>query len=326
MGRCVTWIRSFAEISPARYRRFVLVALFFVSAIILTGAAVRLSGSGLGCPTWPRCTGDELVDISEPHRAVEQLNRLFTGTIGFACIAVFAASLRRRPYRRDLTRFGALLIGGVFLQALIGGIVVLLELQWHSVVLHFLASIALLYGNLELLRRSGEPSTQRRIVVDRDVRRLTETTFALTVIVIGLGTLVTSAGPHGGDEDVERLGWNLTSAVRVHSIAVWCLVAATIGLIVVARRRHATITANRANALLAVLMFQGAVGYIQWFNRVPPALVELHILGAVGVFSAAAWLRFASFEAVEGPDTERPRPTADTQPDPPLERETVDAR
>jgi heme a synthase len=300
----VCWLRSFSEISPERYRRFVLVALFFVSAIILTGAAVRLSGSGLGCPTWPRCTGEQLVDISEPHRAVEQLNRLFTGTIGFACIAVFAASLRRRPYRRDLTRFGALLIAGVFLQAVIGGIVVLLELQWHSVVLHFLASILLLYGNLELLRRSGEASTERNLVVDRDVRLLAEATFALTVLVVALGTLVTSAGPHGGDEDVDRLDWNLTSAVRAHSIAVWCLVAATIALTVLARRRGAAATSARSNALLAVLMFQGAIGYLQWFNRVPPVLVELHILGAVAVFIAASWLRFGSFAATERPDAE----------------------
>ncbi len=301
----MAWLRSFSEISPARYRRFVLVALFFVSAIILTGAAVRLSGSGLGCPTWPRCTGDELVDVSEPHRAIEQINRLFTGTIGLACIAVFAASLRRRPYRRDLTRFGALLIAGVFLQAIIGGIVVLLELQWHSVVLHFLASILLLYGNLELLRRAGEPSTLRVSVVDRDVRGLTETTFGLGVVVIALGTLVTSAGPHGGDEDVERLDWHLTSAVRVHSIAVWVFVATTIGLIVLARRRGALTTANRANALLALLMFQGVIGYLQWFNRVPPVLVELHILGAVAVFIAVTWLRFGSFVARAGVDAER---------------------
>ena len=282
-------------LTPEAYRRVVLVALFFVAAIVLTGASVRLSGSGLGCPTWPRCTGDDLIDISEPHRAVEQINRLFTSAILVAVTVAFGGAFRRRPYRRDLAWFGAWLIGGVVLQAIIGGIVVLLELQWQSVALHFLASFVLLYGTLELLRRSAEPGGPRRVVVATAVRRLTEVVFGLASIVLVFGTVVTGAGPHGGDEDVARLDWPLENAVRLHSVAVWALVAATVLLIARARRASAAVTMQRAEALLAAIVLQGSLGYVQWFNRVPPVLVAFHVVGAVVVFSLATWLRFASF-------------------------------
>jgi cytochrome c oxidase assembly protein subunit 15 len=284
-------------LEPLAFRRVVVIALFFVTAIIVTGASVRLSGSGLGCPTWPRCTGTELIDISEPHRAVEQINRLFTGAVGVAVAVAFAAAFRRRPYRRDLAWFGALLIGGVVLQGIIGGIVVLLELQWQSVALHFLASFVLLYGNLELLRRASEPTRARTQVVSPMLRSLTEVVFGLTLVVIALGTIVTGAGPHGGDADVERLDWPVANAVRLHSVAVWCLVAFTVALIAIAQRARAAVTFDRACRLLGALIMQGAIGYIQWFNKVPPVLVALHVLGAAAVFGLAAWMRFGSFDA-----------------------------
>lgn len=283
--------------APATYRKLVYVSLFFVTAIIITGASVRLSGSGLGCPTWPKCTSDQMIDISDPHRATEQINRLFTGAVGFAVIGAFAGAFRRRPYRRDLAWFGAFLIGGVLLQGIIGGIVVLLELQWQSVSLHFLASFVLLYGNLELLRRADEPGGPRRLAVAPRVRTLTEVVFGLTLAVLLFGTFVTAAGPHGGDADVERLGWHVDNAARLHSITVWVLVAALIALVVVARKDGAARTMSRAEAALAVGLLQGAIGYIQWFNRVPPVLVGIHVFGAAATFIAITWLRFGSYEA-----------------------------
>jgi cytochrome c oxidase assembly protein subunit 15 len=290
--------RRLPTLTPEAYRRVVFVALFFVAAIVLSGASVRLSGSGLGCPTWPRCTGDELVDISEPHRAVEQINRLFTGAVGVAVAVAFAGAFRRRPYRRDLAWFGAALIGGVLLQAIIGGIVVLLELQWQSVALHFLASFVLLYGTLELLRRAGEPGGARRMVVAPEIRTLSEVVFVLATAVLVFGTVVTGAGPHGGDEDVARLDWPLENAVRLHSVAAWVLVATTVLLIARARRAGEVATLQRAEALLAAMVLQGSLGYIQWFNRVPPVLVVFHVVGALLVFSLATWLRFAAFTPI----------------------------
>ncbi len=280
--------------AAATYRKLVYVSLFFVTAIIVTGASVRLSGSGLGCPTWPKCTNDQMIDVSDPHRATEQINRLFTGAVGFAVIGAFAGAFRRRPYRRDLAWFGALLIGGVLLQGVIGGAVVLLELQWQSVALHFLASFLLLYGNLELLRRADEPDGARVLSVSARVRTLTEIVFGLTILVLVFGTLVTGAGPHGGDADVERLDWPIDNAVRLHSLTVWALIAAVIGLIAVARRDGAAATLARAEAVLAIGLVQGAIGYIQWFNKVPPVLVGIHVLGAASTFIAVSWLRFAS--------------------------------
>lgn len=284
-------------ITPAAYRRIVYVALCFVTAIIVSGAAVRLSGSGLGCPTWPRCTGSQMIDISSPHRAVEQINRLFTGGVGVACAVAFGGAFLRRPYRRDLAWFGASLIGGVLLQAVIGGIVVLLELQWQSVALHFVASFLLLYGTLELLRRSREGAGPRTRAVVPALRRHTEVVFTMAIVVIVLGTVVTGAGPHGGDADVERLDWPVANAARVHSIAVWVLLATTVALIVRLQRAGERAQFDRAGVLLGALCFQGFVGYIQWFNRVPPVLVGVHILGAALVFIAASQLRFGSFVA-----------------------------
>ncbi len=287
---------SLPTFTPASYRRVVVVALFFVVAIIVTGASVRLSGSGLGCPTWPRCTGDDLIDISSPHRAVEQINRLFTGAVGLTVVGAFAGAFRRRPFRRDLAWFGLALIGGVLLQAVIGGVVVLLELQWQSVALHFLASFVLLYGALELLRRAGEPPGERKVVTTARVRVMSEVAFGLTALVLALGTVVTGAGPHGGDADVERLDWPVTNAVRLHSVAVWALVAASVALVALARRDRAAAVSERAEWLLAALVFQGTIGYLQWFSKVPPALVALHVFGSAVVFGLATWLRFAPWQ------------------------------
>jgi cytochrome c oxidase assembly protein subunit 15 len=284
------------ELSAASYRRLTGVALFCIVAIIVTGAAVRLSGSGLGCPTWPRCTGAQLIDVSDPHRAVEQLNRLFTGAVVLGCGAAFAGAFARRPYRRDLARLGALLVAGVFAQALIGGMVVLLDLQWQSVSLHFLASIALVYGGLELWRRAGEDGSARRLAVHRRVRAAAEVVFGVAIVLLFAGTLVTAAGPHGGDADVERLGWPVADAARTHGLVAWLLVVCTLGLLELARRHGAAETFRRASVLLAVLAAQGALGYVQYLNAVPPVLVGVHVFGAVCVFAAASWMRFASFD------------------------------
>lgn len=288
---------SLPTFTPASYRRVVFIALFFVGAIIVSGASVRLSGSGLGCPTWPRCTGDDLIDISSPHRAVEQVNRLFTGAVGIAVAVAFAGAFRRRPFRRDLAWLGLALIGGVALQVLIGGVVVLLELQWQSVALHFLASFVLLYAALELLRRAGEAPGDRIVVTSARVHIVSDAVFGLTSLVLVLGTIVTGAGPHGGDADVERLGWPVTNAVRLHSIAVWVLVAATVTLVALARRDRAAVVLERAEWLMAALVFQGTIGYLQWFSKVPPALVAVHVLGSAVVFGLATWLRFAPWRA-----------------------------
>ena len=284
-------------IDPPAYRRIVQITLFFVTAIIVTGASVRLSGSGLGCPTWPRCTSTQMVDISSPHRAVEQINRLFTGGVTVACAVAFSGAFLRRPYRRDLAWFGALLVAGVLLQAVIGGIVVLLELQWESVALHFIASFVLLYGNLELLRRAGAGPGPRTLCVPITIRRHTETVFGLLLVVLALGTVVTGAGPHGGDAHVRRLDWPVEDAARLHSIAVWVLVATTLWLAARLQRLGLREQFDRAGTLVAAMVFQGAVGYVQWFNRVPPVLVGIHVLGAALVFMAATQLRFGSFVA-----------------------------
>ncbi len=285
------------RLSARAYGRLVMVALFFIVAIIVTGASVRLSGSGLGCPTWPRCTGDELIDVSDPHRAVEQLNRLFTGAVVLGCGAAFGGAFLRRPYRRDLAWLGGMLVAGVFAQAIIGGIVVLLDLQWQSVSLHFLASIALVYGALELLRRAGEPEGRRRLVVDPPVRWAAEVVFAAAVALLFVGTLVTAAGPHGGDADVDRLSWPVDEAARAHGLAAWMVVSLTLVALFVAWRSGVREVFRRASLLLWLLVAQGAVGYVQYFNAVPPVLVGFHVFGAVCVFAAATRLRFASFAA-----------------------------
>src|SRR4051794_33411196 len=167
--------------------------------IVVTGAAVRLTGSGLGCDDWPRCNDQQLVDVSSTHAAIEQINRLFTGLVALAVILAVLGSLLRRPRRRDLTWLSLGLVAGVIGQIVLGGITVLVDLNPFAVASHMLLSQAIVACAVVLVRRAGEPDGRRRPVVSTTTRRLTWALTMVTGAAIVAGTVVTGAGPHAGD-------------------------------------------------------------------------------------------------------------------------------
>lgn len=277
------------QISPHRYRRVTVVALVALAIIIVTGAAVRLTNSGLGCDDWPNCSNERFVDVSSKHAAIEQINRLFTGVVGFAAIAAVLGAFVRAPRRRDLTTLSLLIAGGVVANAVLGGISVLVDLHPLAVQGHLLLSMALIVVGTMLVRRAGEPDgVDRARVVTEPTQRLTWLLFALTWVALFTGTLVTGAGPHAGDENAERLDLDIPSVARVHggTVMITIGVALLIAWRIRGRRAGDASLAAPISTWLFVGVLQAAIGYVQYFNDVPELLVGIHVAGATAVMWA----------------------------------------
>jgi heme a synthase len=270
-------------LSPARYRAITLAALLLLGAIIVTGAAVRLTGSGLGCEDWPACSNTRLVDVSNRHAAIEQINRLFTGLVSLSVIAAVLGSLIRVPRRRDLTWLSLALVGGVLAQIVLGGITVLVDLHPIAVQGHMLVSLALVAIAVVLVHRASQPDDGVAIrPVSPEISRHSIAIAVLTTVALVTGTVVTGAGPHAGDEDVRRFDVAISAAARVHGITVTVTVAAVLALVVRLRSRASERAeiAEWVSSWSFVALLQGAIGYIQYFNEVPALLVGIHVFGA----------------------------------------------
>ena len=276
-----------------------LVALVALAFIIVSGAAVRLTGSGLGCPDWPTCADDRVVAPLEYHAMVEFVNRTVTGLVSVAVILAVLGSLRRQPRRRDLTWLSLGLVAGVVGQIVLGGLTVLFELKPGFVMAHFLLSMVILADAVVLHDRAGRPDERPPPpsagaggwVADRDLRSLGSLVVAAAGLVLFLGTVVTSSGPHGGDEKAERLQFALPEVARFHGVSVFLFLGVTLVLLWRLRSARAPMgVLRRGEVVLAVSVAQAAVGYIQYFNGVPAGLVGVHVAGAAAVWVAA--LRF----------------------------------
>jgi cytochrome c oxidase assembly protein subunit 15 len=289
-------------LSPPAYRRVTLFALVALAFIIVTGGAVRLTGSGLGCPDWPTCASNRVVAPWEYHAMVEFVNRTITGLVSVAVILAVLGSLVRTPRRRDLVWLSVGLVAGVVGQIVLGGLTVLFELRPGFVMSHFLLSMVLLADAVVLHHRAGRPVGPTRLAVDPDLLNLGRLEVAAAGLVIFLGTVVTSSGPHGGDEHAERLPFLLTDVTRLHGIAVMLLLAVT--LVTLWRLHRAGAPPElfrRGEILLAVLVAQGALGYLQYFTGVPAVLVGFHIAGAAAVWVAVLRFHLAFSVPVAGP-------------------------
>ena len=312
-----------SPLSPASYRRVTVVALVLLIAIVITGAGVRLTGSGLGCSDWPNCTDTQFVAPMELHPMVEFVNRLITGLVSVAVALAVLGSLRRAPRRRDLTWLSIGLVRGVIGQILIGAGVVKTHLNPWWVQMHMVVSLLLGLDAVVLTHRAGLPDDRpvRPAVTPALLRWGWVATAAATVVLL-TGTLVTGSGPHSGhnEEDPEairRLPIAVHDAARIHGITVMVFLAIAVWILVQIRRHHGPGDLRRAGErLLTVLILQGAVGYAQYFNDVPPLLVGLHILGAclVWVASLDLLLRFRS--PVESPQVEAADWSGALDPDP----------
>ncbi|HEX2851054.1 MAG TPA: COX15/CtaA family protein [Acidimicrobiales bacterium] len=276
-----------------------LLALVALAFIVVTGGAVRLSQSGLGCPDWPTCAQGHVVAPFEKHAWIEFGNRLVTGAVSIAVILAVLGSLVRRPRRTDLVVLSLGLVAGVIGQIVLGGLVVLFHLAPPLVMGHFVLSMLLLLDAAVLHHRARRDP----VVAERPVEGSPEHAplgwllVASASVAILLGTVVTGSGPHAGSHDgqlVERLPFAITDVARIHSIAVWILLALTLFTARGLRVAHASAALMRkAEILVAVLVAQGAVGYVQYFTGVPALLVGVHIAGAVVVWLSVLDLALA---------------------------------
>ncbi len=293
-------VRRF-ELAPETYRQITVVALVALVFIVVTGAAVRLTGSGLGCPDWPTCDGDQLVsEFRDTPETIEFVNRMITGAVSIAVAAAVLGARWRIPYRRDLSMLAWGLVAGVVAQIVLGGITVLLDLAPTAVMSHFLVSMALIATAVVLHRRAGEPEGARRPSVPAATLWLSWAAVAVTAAVLLAGTVVTGTGPHGGDPDVERLPFAIREVVRVHGALAWLLTALIVVLLVRTRRGW---------PVVAVIAAQITVGYVQYFNGVPELLVGIHVLLATLVWIAVLQLHLSMWavEPAAAPDVVEPR-------------------
>ena len=295
-------------VSPAVVSRLALANAVANGAIVVTGGAVRLTGSGLGCPTWPRCTSESFVATPElaGHGVIEFGNRLLTFVLAAVAIATVVAVWRST--RRDLRPLAVLTFLGVPAQALLGGVTVLTGLDPYTVAAHFLVSIVLIALATVLWLRSREPGVGRPLL-RRPLALLVTGIAAVTGVVLVLGTLVTGSGPHSGDVDGndvptgDRMGFDVELVSQLHADAVFLLVGLTVALLVALYATDAPGRVKRAaRDLLVVQLAQGVVGYVQYFTDLPVALVLLHMLGAVLITAYTARLVWS----VRGPASELP--------------------
>lgn len=262
-------------------------ALGSLCVIVFTGALVRLTGSGLGCSDWPRCNESKFVDVSSGHTFIEQANRLFTGVVSASVIAAVLLAHFRRPVRRDLVLLAWSLVIGVLAQVIIGGIVVLTGLNPYANMAHFLVSMVLIACALLLYRRAAVSHDDEWFRnIPQGLMGLHIALVVAACVAIVTGTVVTATGPHAGDEDAIRFGFELVSVVRVHSLTVITTVSLLVILLIKSRRDSQTEYRDSLTSLAFVAVSQGAIGYVQYFTGVPVVLVAAHIIGAVAFFIA----------------------------------------
>ncbi|WP_433797481.1 COX15/CtaA family protein [Actinoplanes sp. CA-252034] len=301
-------------------RGLALASVIANIGIIVTGAAVRLTKSGLGCPTWPRCTDDSYVTTPEMgiNGVIEFGNRLLTFVLIAIAVACFLGALARR--RRSLVKLSVAVALGIPGQGVIGGITVLTNLNPWVVGLHFILSIALIAGAFALWRRVGEGDGDPVLLVPAPLRQLAWLTTAASLAVIAAGVVVTGSGPHSGDQGAKRNNLDPQQISQIHADLVFLLIGLTVALWFALRAADAPAEAVRAVAVLFwVEMGQGLIGFVQYFTHLPVALVAAHMLGSGLVWFAtlAVLWSLRSRPAVQAaPPQPAPEPATTGEPVP----------
>jgi heme a synthase len=315
-------------VTPQQYAYTAYIALGALTLIVLTGAAVRLTGSGLGCPTWPKCYGEVYPPLNT-HAVIEFSNRVVTVPVVIAAGAAWLFALRRRPYRRDLMWLGALLPLGVIGQAVLGGFTVRGALDYGWVMGHFALSMLILLAAALLAWRAGEQPLEGRPaanrpgmsqngatvagapfaersgaarVRDRTLVLLTRALVAFGAVTIFAGTAATAAGPHAGGspgQKINRLNFDgrgtMDFVIHRHAEIAFVFSLAAVALWWLARRRYAAPLVKRSLTVLCVLLaLQGIVGLDQYYTHLPTELVWVHVGLACGAWLAAIWAACAA--------------------------------
>jgi cytochrome c oxidase assembly protein subunit 15 len=295
-------------------RALAIVTVIGQAGIAVTGAVVRVTGSGLGCPTWPECFPGSLVPTPHPEVAalnqwIEFGNRLLSVSLVLAAGLAMLAALTLRPYRRRLVWLAVAQPLGVVAQAVIGGFVVLSGLVWWSVAVHFLVSMVFTWLAVVLVAAVSDGDGAPRLLVPGAVRAMVATASAVLAALLVAGTLVTAAGPHAGDAATPRLGVEVATLAQLHADLLFGYLGLLVGLGFTLRATAAARRVLRRYALLvAAVLVQGALGGAQYALGVPEALAALHVLGAALVVVAAAGLWVA---LTERPTATPPAPEPD---------------
>jgi cytochrome c oxidase assembly protein subunit 15 len=266
--------------------------LFLQAALVVTGGAVRLTGSGLGCPTWPECTPGSYTPVAhqaEPqlHVWIEFANRLLTFVLVIASIAVIIAVLKSK--RKDLRGLAIGQFLGIFGQGVLGGITVLTDLNPIPVACHLLLSIVLIAGATSLHSRRKSPA----VFVEATplTSKISRAHVAISFLVIVLGTIVTGSGPHAGDAQAKRFGFDIRTVAWIHADGVIFLLGLTLAFYVA--QGTSPITKKAIKLFTVIALSQGGIGYIQYFTGIPEILVAAHLLGATLVWIAAWRIRLS---------------------------------
>jgi cytochrome c oxidase assembly protein subunit 15 len=276
--------------APRTVRRLALASVVANSAIVVTGGAVRLTSSGLGCPTWPRCTSTSYTPTEEyaAHGLIEFGNRLLTFVLLAVVVATTVAVWRQQPVRSGMRRLAVLVLLGIPAQAVLGGITVLTGLNPWTVMGHFLLSMVLIALAVVLHQRAREGDLPPRQLVPPALRRLGNLLLGLVAATLVLGTVVTGSGPHSGDPEAGRTGFDPETVSQLHADLVFLLVGVTVAFWAALRAVGAPRRAVRAmEVLLLVELAQGAIGFAQYLTGLPVVLVALHLAGACLTLVAA---------------------------------------
>jgi heme a synthase len=289
-------VRSRLAVSPQLYARVAVVALVALTLIVFTGSAVRLTGSGLGCPDWPKCYGRTIAPL-ETHAVIEYVNRLLSALVGLAALAAAALALLRRPFRRDLALLAALLPVGVLAQAVLGGFTVRHHLKPGFVMAHFGLSMLILVAALALAWRARHEPGSRPPATDRLSVWAVRALLPLGALTIFAGTAATAAGPHAGGmegQTINRLDFKgpatLDWAIHHHGRIATALGLATVAVWVLLRLREADPELRRGvTATVALVGLQGAVGLVQYWLELPAEIVWVHVALASATWLALLW-------------------------------------
>jgi cytochrome c oxidase assembly protein subunit 15 len=287
-------------VSPARLRGLADLTVVALLIVIASGAAVRLTGSGLGCDNWPQCSDSSVLPELSTHALIEYGNRIISGLVGIPILALVLLAPKRAPRRDDLVRLSRWLFAGVVAEGAMGGLLVKVELQWASLMAHYVLALALLFVAVMFAWRARRPDDAPAPEHDRRLTLATRALVAYGAFVLVLGTLATAAGPHAGGagtgDVVERLRLDafgaetLRQLILLHGHLANALGWLTVLLWFVARRRGASAGLRRALTATALLIAaQGAAGLIQYHSDLPAEVVWFHASGAAALWAALVW-------------------------------------
>lgn len=291
------------RISPVTFKRIGAVSVACFALLVVTGGAVRLTGSGLGCLDWPTCSAHDLIASDSFHPLVEFSNRLVTVAVTIISFVALGAAIRRLPKRRDLLFCASGLVIGIAAQIVLGGLVVLTKLNPYLVGLHFILTLAILADAVVMYHRAGHDDTAGEPLVGRELIFLVRALVITISVLVVVGTTVTGAGPHAGGVGAKRIPIAFSTIAEAHSGIALFLIGMTLGTLFALRYAKApAIIQHRAGIVFEILIVQGTLGFTQYFLHDNALVVEFHLAGAT-----SAWCAMVTFYLFlfQHPATER---------------------